>query len=509
MSIGPRRIRRPLAAFPTILRTPTILTIPMILSALLVTACGGAETPTGQETPTAEIVVEEIGVQIGSVIPRGETGASASSLVTQKKGGVVRLDLGDGIEATLTVPAEAVAEDTIVSLRAFRSGPHRGLLIEPDGLWLTRPAGLTITGDPSPLVRIGAQSDGDLYAPASTDGAGTVWLVRLRPVLLADDDVTPTILTGDWAGPLPPSGGSALPAVDPADGKAAQEEADEARSPDQDVADTEGAQDLAAQWAVPLAIRCSDPNDPARERVVATRTTAGAKAPNALPECITRAITVLGMYEMETKGEGSKILNSAETVAGETEISNEFEEYRFPLEGQAKGVDRATSYFLTTMVYGMDQMIGGLANAPEPTGDRCSVTPLENGQMTAKLEVTEDDQIKVTLQPQGGTYTVSCGGKPIVNETGVWNVVRLLKGMGDDEPFVFTFTKKQRSSNVYSNFQTLQEMGGKLLADGRFRIGDRELRIHSLMVVNIYESLKELQEERRKATESASPKSSK
>ena len=129
--------------------------------------------------------------------------------------------------------------------------------------------------------------------------------------------------------------------------------------------------------------------------------------------------------------------------------------------------------------------------------------------MTAKLEVTEDDQIKVTLQPQGGTYTVSCGGKPIVNETGVWNVVRLLKGMGDDEPFVFTFTKKQRSSNVYSNFQTLQEMGGKLLADGRFRIGDRELRIHSLMVVNIYESLKELQEERRKATESASPKSSK
>ncbi|MBU6279265.1 MAG: hypothetical protein KGN78_08450 [Actinomycetales bacterium] len=492
------------------------LTVAVILTGLLVAGCGSndpaavpAVSASEQATTPALMATQETGVTIGTVVPLGAVTTSASALVTPGKGGKVRVDLGEGAQATLTVPAGAVAEEVVVTLRAFRSGSHQGLLMEPDGLWLTKPAALTVTGDPTLLLRIGAQTNGNLYTPTSTDGAGTVWVVRLRPVLVADEEVTPTVLGPDWVGPQPPGADGELPQTDPADGKAAQEEAKEAESADGEVDDSEGAQSLAAQWVAPLEARCSDPNDPARQRVVATRTTAGAKAPVELPECITRAITVLGLYEMDAKGEQGKILNSEETVAGETELSNEFEEYRFPLEGEVDGVDSGTSYLLSAMVYGMDQMIGGLGNAKEPTGDRCSVTSLENGRMSGKLEVTASDQLKVTLQPLSGTYTISCGGKPIIHEMGVWKLVRLLKNMGDDEPFIFTFDKGQRTSNIYSNFQALEQMGAKLLPDGRMRIGDSEMRLHSLMVVSIYESLKELEEERRKATESPSPKATK
>lgn len=217
---------------------------------------------------------------------------------------------------------------------------------------------------------------------------------------------------------------------------------------------------------------------------------------------------MLGLYEVETKGEGGKILNQEETVAGETELSNQFEEYRFPLEGKAVGVDRGTSWLLTGTLYVLDQYAGGIVGAPEPTGDRCSVTDLLNGQMSAKLEVLEQDQLRVTLEPISGHYTVTCGGEPIDGPVGVWNAVRMLKGMGDDEPFVFTFANGQRVSNIYSNFQGLEELGGKLLSDGTLRITDSQLRMHSLMVVSLYESLKELQEERRKATQTPTPRAS-
>jgi hypothetical protein len=487
----------------------------MPIAALLLSGCGaGASSGSASSSDgtsgqaTSAVANVEEGVQLGSLVPRGEVDGSASALVSIAKGGDIRLPMAEDLEAVLAVPPGAISEDTVITLRAFRSGNHRGLLMEPDGLWLTKPAALTVTGNPALLLRIGAQTAGDLYAPASGNGAGTVWVVRLRPVLVADSEVTPTVITADWSGPQPPTNSSELPPVDPSDGKAAQEEASEAQSPDGEVTDTEGAQDLAATWIPPLQARCSDADDPARARVVATRTTAGNKAPSELPECITRAITVLGLYEFEVKGEEGKIFNSAETVAGETELSNEFEEYRFPLEGEVEGVDRGTSYFLTAMIYGMDQMAGGMANAKEPTGDRCSVTSLENGQMSAKLELLDSDQVQVTLQPLSGTYTISCGGKPIVHSMGVWALVRVFKGMGEDEPFVFTFDKGQRVSNVYSNVQNMQEMRAKKLKDGSIEMGDKEMRIRSLMVVSLYESLKELQEERRKATQTPTPRAS-
>ena len=125
---------------------------------VLVTACG-SNTATGpqdvapnQQTPAAaSIETHQAGVTVGTVVPAGEVTSSARALVTPGKGGKVQVDLGEGVQATLTVPAGAVAEEVVVTLRAFRSGRHQGLLMEPDGLWLTKPAALTFNPKGPPI----------------------------------------------------------------------------------------------------------------------------------------------------------------------------------------------------------------------------------------------------------------------------------------------------------------------------------------------------------------------
>jgi hypothetical protein len=78
-------------------------------------------------------------VPVGTLVPRGEITATATGLITSEAGGSVQVDLGDGEMAVLEIPPGAVSEPVVVTLQAFTSGSVRGLRMEPDGLWLTKP----------------------------------------------------------------------------------------------------------------------------------------------------------------------------------------------------------------------------------------------------------------------------------------------------------------------------------------------------------------------------------
>lgn len=455
---------------------------------------GGLDGAASPSTPEID------GLEVGSVVPRGEVTAESATLVTPTAGGVVSVKMHDGTKATLKVPGAAVLEETIVTLRAFRAGSAVGVRMEPDGLWLQRPASLTMAKASGVFLRIGAQQDGDLYMTAG--GASMVSVVRLRPAIEEDPSVLPTVLPDPGAGAVPPGESAEIPPVDPSDSAAAAAEAaaaeDEGRA-----TDGEAAQVLAASWLPVLEPGCSDPADPAHARMAATRLTAGPQAPPTLPECMTRVLQVWANSDIDWHIDEKVFSDLSESIGGLGEISNATSELNIPLEGEVTGLDRATSWFLSAFVYALDQGAGGMFGADEPTGERCGTTPLQNGRMAASLKV-EGETLRVTVDPVSGFYTTSCGGKPMDSDPVTWAVIRLLKGMGQSKPFEFVFPREGMSSNVFSQFNNKSKVEGKMNDKGEYVLETSEVTMSAGMVVNLFESMKDY-EERSKASESASP----
>lgn len=480
---------------------------------LVVTACTGhvEALPKPDETSTAasaslgaEPRVLE-GLEIGDLVPRGKVTAESTGLVTPGGGGELSVKLDDGSKATLNIPRDAVGEEIIVTLKAFRSGDVLGLAMEPDGLWLQRPAHLVIPGAVRLLTRIGAASNGDLYREAAVTAPTPI--VRLRPVITDDSSVLATVLPMPASGAVRPNGTGDIPPVDPSDAAAAAAEEDAAAeggaSPEGGDTDVEAAQAVAAAWLPALETRCSDPKDPAHARMAATRLTAGAQAPSSLPECMTRVVEVYAHSEIDWSLDEKIFTDASEHVSGLTEVKSDVGDVILPLQGEITGVDASTSWFLSTFLYGMDQVAGGMFGAQEPTGDRCGTTPLQNGRLAATLAV-EGETLRLTLDPVSGFYTTSCGGKPMDSDVLTWTVIRLLKGMGDARPFEFVFPRDGMSSNVFSQLGNKSERKGKLNANGDYVVETREVRLSAGMVVNLFESMKDY-EDRTQA--SASPSS--
>ncbi len=470
-------------------------------AALFLSACGGSSAqstqPDGQGAAgSAAAQVSGFstnGITMGTIVPVGDVVAKSTDLISAVDGGNLTLELPDGSAVALSVPAGALGEDVIVRLIARKSGQLTVIDMEPDGLWLTKPAVLSYTGPTALLFRIGALPDGDLFTTAAQRSAGQYPIVRLRPVLIDDGSVTPTLPSGQgWSTDPPSSPDAQTEASDASDGAAANAEAAEVANPNDEVEETDQARQAAAAWAQVMTPRCTDPKDPASVRLAAIRQTAGLTNSGPLPDCITRAISMSAEVEYEAAGDMGKILSGAQTVAGQGEISNEVEQSQIPLEGEAPGADRSTSWLGTAMIWGMDQMLGGMANAKEPTGDRCRVSPLENGVMGVRLDVLPDDTLQVTLEPISGEFTVSCGGEPMTSPIGIWAVIRALKGMGENQPFVFTLSNGKMATNVWSDFRNAQEMGAKISKDGVLTAQDSEMRFAAGMTVNVFESMAEL-----------------
>lgn len=481
---------------------------------LFLTSCTGqvavlptADDASGAEPSASEAEVQVIeGLEIGDLVPRGKVTGKSSGLVTPDGGGTVEVKLDDGSTATLQVPKGAVSEEIIVTLVAFRSVDIRGLSMEPDGLWLLRPAQLAIPGAVRILTRIGAESNGDLYRVAT--GTSTTPIVRLRPAIIDDSSVVATILPTPAAAVVRPNDSGDIPPVDPSDAAAAAAEeaeaADDGASPEEgEETNVEAAQAVAAAWLPTLEPRCSDPNDPAHARMAATRITAGAQAPPAIPECMTRVVQVYAHSEIDWSIDEKIFSDASEHVSGLVELANDATEVVLPLEGEITGVDASTSWFLSSFLYGMDQVAGGMFGAQEPTGDRCGTTPLQNGRMTATLAM-EGETLRLTLDPVSGFYTTSCGGKPMESDVLTWIVIRLLKGMGKARPFDFVFPRNGMSSNVFSQLVNKSESKGKLNANGDYVVETREVRLSAGMVVNLFESMKDYAE---RTQVSASPSS--
>jgi len=432
-------------------------------------------------------------IPVGTLVARGEITATATGLVTPEAGGSVQVDLGDGDMAVLEIPPGAVSEPVVVTLQAFTSGSVRGLRMEPDGLWLTRPGTLTVDGASALLMRIGAMPRGDLYATTVSTRPGSIPVVRLRPAIVEDDSVTPTpIGVGDGSG----SGGSAdfLGPIDPPDASAAGEEAREADDPDGEVEGTDEVRRAAGGAAGGMAQRCNDPNDPSSARFAATRLTAGLTG-GELPECITRVVTITA----QSAAEGPPYGSFSEVLGAEGEVSNAFESYRLPLEGEQTGSAQALTAFAQ-----------GLADAMQmATTVNCTVSRLQNGQVSVLLEALESGDLKVTVEPGGGLFIGSCGGKPVEMSPVTWSLVRDLKGMGPQEPFVFVLDRGKRTGNAFGDLQMLEELKVRPQADGTLVISDGGITISVSMWVGLSESMALLEQERKDAEVAGTAKPSK
>jgi len=435
---------------------------------------------------------------------------SAAGVITPRKGGSVAVALGDGSTATVTIPPRAVDEQLVVSLQAFQAGSVMGLRMEPDGLWLTKPAMLEVPGAPGLLMRIGAQADGDLYAAAVPARSGAYPVVRLRPVVIDDGSVTPTQVGPGWTPGAPSQygDGSDLGPVDPPDQKSAEEEAREAEDEDGEVEGTDEVRAGAATWLPILTPRCSDPNDPAYARIASTRRTAGAQAPQQLPECLTRVVHVYASSAIEVAGGGKYLITGSEELAGHGPITNEVEENSIPLEGEIEGAAEAASLAWSTLMEGLDPGLAelGMATGIKASEEYCDGRPLRNGVMTGSLEDLGDRGLRVMLQPVSGEFTLVCKGKPFPREVVAWELIRLLKGMGPQEPFTFVFPKGKMTSNVFSNLKNVEGVKTRRQSDGSVSIQVDQFRMSASMVVSLYESQKEYDE--RNAEPGGSPRPS-
>jgi hypothetical protein len=156
----------------------------LVLIFLLMSACGGGGGASSSTTPATTAASDALFTD--SANPVNVTvvtdGSRAVSQTVGSTGGTLGTTAADGSQFTLTIPADALTEDTVISMTPIISasgvpltgGLVAGVQFAPDGLFLKKDATLTIVpavsvpvGNQTFLGYSGAGNDLHLVPPAS------------------------------------------------------------------------------------------------------------------------------------------------------------------------------------------------------------------------------------------------------------------------------------------------------------------------------------------------------
>jgi hypothetical protein len=464
---------------------------------------GGVDSDTNSGTALdVDSAGSEVELAQGTPVSLEATEVSVTKAISAAVGGKVSFRTADQERISLQIPPNALPVDSIITVTQASANGMPAILFEPAGIYLNRPARLTVpkawaSTAYQAFVRAGFVPDGELFAPAARQG-DVVLLSRLRPVLFVDGDVV-----GASVGEQDPvdivaiaaerdaalgSGGESDPQPEPEPEPESESESES--DSDSDSESDGGARDAtqAAVTAIPsLAERCREPG--AGRQLLEARRAAGAAAPKELPECITRAVHVFAHTDFIWRVEG-RTFDIEETVAGLGALSNSTDSSTFPLRGNMAGAAQAASIFMTTVAYGLGTLVG--VPVPPPSDDKCSISSLENGIMTASMEDVDDAMVRITLQP-AGTYYEVCGRLDSNVEMMSFLILRMLNGVGETDPLVVTLPRNGSSSNVKRMLKIVEQQGLRRKPNGDVVIGDSGMTISVGMTVTIAEQLKDLQ----------------
>ncbi len=462
-------------------------------------AASGADSaevePAGSDADDGGVAPEEAVVAQGSAVVVEPSDVSVTKAISASVGGKVSLRTADRERISLQIPPDALPVDSIITITQATANGMPAILLEPAGLYLQRPARLTVPKSwASPryraFIRAGFAPDGELFVPAAEKDE-LVLISRLRPVVFTDgsvveasveeqDPVDVVALAAERDGALG-SGSDEQTDEDPA--PSADEEQSESESDGRSV---EAAQ--AAVAAIPaMTQRCREPG--AGKQLLEARRTAGATAPQELPECITRAVHVFAHMEMVWRPQGYTFVLD-ERISGRGEVSTEQESASFPLEGELVGQAPLVSLLGTSLASALATLVG--MSAPPPSTEMCQQTALQNGIMTASVQEVPDEKLQVTLQPSG-TYTLTCAGKSTPMDMVAFMVLREVKGVGEGQPFTVTLERNGSSSNVFNLLEVAEQQGVRRKPNGDVLIKEDGLTISVGMTVTIAERLKDLQ----------------
>ena len=483
-----------------------------LLMAVLATACGGssagaispsAGTANGESASAGATGSADDTMTNATVVPRtwadGDPPLSvdprSSAVLGPAEGGTLTLALTGGPTVTLRVPPGAVTSPTPMALIDRSRGRIHRIVLEPSGLWLHRPAQLSVTGGDPVLVRLGALGDGDLFARAVVGSDGSVPIVRLRPVVVASADVT--------AAPVPSTPGADMTTVlgsptaaDPLDVRALNDEESAASDTQGGDDESAGAAAAAGMAAAALAPACRDPKSTDAARLVDTRATAGAKAPADLPECLTRAVNIWGQMEIEARADGV-VLRGSEGITGRGVVDANADGTTIPLQGQMVGEPGKVSLLLTTLAKGTLNTFG--YEGPKITDSACAIGPLAGGSVLASVAELPESKIRLTLNPTPGAFDFTCYGKSMFPAPSqVWDMVRTLKGMAPGDPFVLTFPRNQDSVSVLGSFQNLEGVATKTSDTGTVTVSTNGITMTLGLQVRVVESMKVFEEDDKK-----------
>ena len=481
-------------------------------------AASGADSvdgePADSDADDEGAAPEEVVVAQGSPVVVEPSEVSVTKAIAAAVGGKVSLRTADRERISLQIPPDALPVDSIITVTQATANGMPAILLEPAGLYLQRPARLTVPKSwASPtyqaFVRAGFAPDGELFVPAAEQGE-LVLISRLRPLVFTDgsvveasvaeqDPVDVVALAAEKDAAVG-SGSDEQMGEDPAssaddeqNGEDPAASADDEQSEEEssEESESDGRAAEAAQVAVaaiPVMVeRCREPG--AGKQLLEARRTAGAAAPQDLPECITRAVHVFAHMEMVWRPQGYTFVLD-ERISGRGEVSTEQESASFPLEGELVGQAPLVSLLGTSLASALATLVG--MSAPPPSTEMCQQTALQNGVMTASIKEVPDEKLRVTLQPLG-TYTLTCVGKSTPMDMVAFMVLREVKGVGEGQPFTVTLDRNGSSSNVFNLLEVAEQQGVRRKANGDVLIKEDGLTISVGMTVTIAEKLKDLQ----------------
>lgn len=400
-------------------------------------------------------------------VKAGTDGESVT--VGPAKGGTLTVRLPSGAVATLVIEAGAVDARTRLSMAAFIAEGVEGVVLEPAGTWLAVPARLTFTStDKVAAVRVGHDSDGNvLFAVAATDADGSVPIVRLRPVVLLGPGQAPPAValpSFDTTAPQPSAGGSAGPGQldgpDPLDGKAAGEEAAEAKEPGGDTGKDEAA-DEGGRRAAALAPLCGPDVPQAAAQALEAWRTAGSQGTPPV-DCAMLRAEVNASVILEFSGSKQKPYQETVGAEGSGLSIDKVADLTMPAQREVSGIAQLMSLVLTAFVSG----VGVLAGIPpkEPSDSTCSMGSVPQGKIHLETVPLPGDKVRVTIDPRHPRYTVNCAGwRPEKVDLTVWDFVREAKGTAEGEPIVFTVPMGE---NVYYVLDSLKSTSGETVRHG-------------------------------------------
>lgn len=480
----------------------------LVVSAAVVAGCaaagGGPPASDSSTSATAADSVEVVEPALAGVpVVMARTGVAAAAVVTPEAGGELSVELAPGITATLEVPAGALAMTEIVELLAIGNPENVtgetsglwasttavdtgvvGVAIEPAGLWLERPARLSLSASEGQvLARVGPL---DWYAPVRVGADGTIPVLRLRPFVLDPQNQLATdVPTGSWDDDvLPYFGGQStdpgLLGIDALDQAARNEEADAADGDADDGSSQEHRDEVvdeARRVVESLTPACNDDPVANRRVVEALRTGGAARIPP--PECIKLRIKVYATVVGEVVGPDLSGFSLEERVLSTTDGFAQDGTARFstPLTGQLAGYLEFVSLFRSGFAWGFGEASG--LPAPAPSADACTsansvdgVMLLSGGALVIEVDPLPDERLRVTVVPEPpGDYLFDCGRGTESTPSFVWEALSGITG----SPIRFEVTKGQPVERVLSQFED-RAAQGVVITDGTAVITDSQSR---------------------------------